>query len=83
VTPNDFYCKFMKMKVVELIKIYNFCFGHLFMSLNLNNSNFEFQEMIASNKNLTNRMIAIEKVMNIKLEVLIELYNFYFGHSFI
>jgi hypothetical protein len=24
----------MKIKVVELIKIYNFCFGHLFMSLN-------------------------------------------------
>jgi hypothetical protein len=51
----------MKIKVIELIMIYNFCFGHLFMSLNLNNSNFEFQEMKASDKNLTYQMIATEK----------------------
>ena len=70
----------IKIKVVELIKIYNFCFGHLFMSLNLNNSNFECQEMTASNKNLTHQMIVTEKVMNIKVVELIKIYNFYFGH---
>jgi hypothetical protein len=74
--------KVMKIKVVELIKMYNFCFGHLFMSLNLNNSNFEFQEMIASNKNLTHQMIITKKVMNIKVIELIKIYNFYFGHPF-
>ena len=72
--------KVMKMKVVELIKLYNFYFGHLFMSLNLNHSNFEFQQMTVSNKNLTHQMIRAQKVMNIKVVELIKLYNFYFGH---
>ena len=75
--------KVVKIKVVKLIKYNNFYFGHLFMSLNLNNSNFEFQEMTASNKNLTHQMISDEKVMNIKVIVLIKVYNFYFDHSFI
>ena len=70
----------MKIKVVELIKLYNFCYGHLFISLNLNHSNFEFQQMTALNKILTYQMIRTQKVMNIKVVELIKLYNFYFGH---
>ena len=74
--------KVMKIKVVELIKIYNFCFGHIFMSLNLNNSKFEFQQMIALNKILTHQMLSTRKVININVVVLIKIYNFYFGHIF-
>ena len=33
--------KVMKVKVIELIKIYNFYFGHFSVGLCLNNSNFE------------------------------------------
>ena len=74
--------KVINIKVVELMKLYNFYFGHLFMWLNWNHSNFGFQQMIASNKNLTQQMIWTQKVMNIKVVVLIKIYNFYFGHLF-
>jgi len=33
--------KVMNIKVIELINIYNFYFGHLVIRLNLNLSNFE------------------------------------------
>ena len=75
--------KVMNIRVVELIKLYNFYFGHLFMWLNLNNWNFEFQQMTTSNKFLSYLTIWTQKVMNIKVVVPIEIYNFYFGHSFI
>jgi hypothetical protein len=75
--------KVMNMKVVELIKIYNFYFGHLFMWLCLNNLNFEFQEMVNSNNILKHQMILFEKIINNKVVELIKIYNFYFGHFFI
>jgi len=75
--------KVMNIKVVQLIKIYNFYFGHLSMWLCLNNSKFEFQETINSNNILKHQMIWTEKAMKIKVVVLIEIYNFYFGHIFI
>ena len=53
--------KVMNMKVVELIKIYNFYFGHIFMWLCLNNSKFEFQEMENSNNILKHQMISSKK----------------------
>ena len=75
--------KVMNIKVVQLIKIYNFYFGHLSMWLCLNNSKFEFQETINSNNILKHQMIWTEKAMKIKVVVLIKIYNFYFGHFFI
>jgi len=36
-------------KVVELIKIYNFYFGHLSFQLCLNNSIFEYQNTTSNN----------------------------------
>jgi hypothetical protein len=39
----------MNIKVIELIKIYNFYFGHLIMRLCLNDSNFEFNKIATSN----------------------------------
>jgi hypothetical protein len=53
--------KVMNIKVVQLIKIYNFYFDHLSMWLFLDNSKFEFQEMITSNNILEHQMIRIEK----------------------
>jgi hypothetical protein len=79
-TSNE---NFVNIKVIELIEIYNFYFGHLFLQLNLDNSNFQFQKMITSNKSLRHQMIQTEKVMYIKVVVLINIYDFYFGHSFI
>ena len=54
-------------KVVEIIKIYNFYFGHFFIRLCLNNSKFEFQNMRASNIFLGQLMISNEKSSTTKL----------------
>jgi hypothetical protein len=37
--------KVINTKVIELIEIYNYYFGHLRIQLYLNNLNFEFQKM--------------------------------------
>ena len=70
-------------KVLQIIKICNFHFGHLFMWLCLNNLQFEFQKMITSNNILKEQMISADKAMNIKVVALIKIYNFYFSHLLI
>ena len=42
--------KVVNYKVLELIEIYNFYFGHFSIELCLNNSKFKFQKMTTSNK---------------------------------
>jgi hypothetical protein len=75
--------KLVNYKILEIIKIYNFRFGHLFTWLGLDNSNFEFQKITTSNKILKHQMISAEKVINNKAVELIKMYNFYFDHFFI
>ena len=73
-TQNDFniksdeYVKVMNTKVVQLIKIYHFYFGHLIIWLNLNLSNFEIWKKTSWNHNLDPQIISTEKVMNTKVE---------------
>jgi hypothetical protein len=50
--------KVINIKVVQLIKIYYFYFGHHSIWLCLNNSKFEFQEMTTSNNILKHEMIS-------------------------
>ena len=72
----------VNIKVIELIKIYNFYLEKLFMWLCLYNSKFEFQKMGSSNKIFKHQMMSDEKVMNIKVVYLNKIYNFYFGKLF-
>ena len=63
--------------------MYNFYFGHLFMWLSFDNSNFEFQKITTSNHILKYQMISDENIMNTEVVELIKIYNFYFGYFFI
>ena len=67
-------------KVVEIIKIYNFYFGHFFIRLCLNNSKFEFQNIRASNIFLGQLMISNEKVVNNKVVQPNVIYNSCIGN---
>jgi hypothetical protein len=70
----------VNIKVVDLMKIYNFYFGHLVIRLNLKSSNFEFKKITTSNQNLNPQIILTEKIINTKVVELMKIYNFYFGH---
>ena len=67
-------------KVLEIIEIYNFHFGHLFMWLGLNNSNFEFKKIRTSNKILKQQMISAAKVIDNKVTLSYE--NFHYKYIF-
>ena len=72
--------KVVNYKVLELIEIYNFYFGHFSIELCLNNSNFKFQKNDNFKQDFEIANDSSWKSHHQQSCKLIKVYNFYFGH---